>query len=183
MAGMLGLAISSLQLLLGGTKFDVFTGGFTGRSIAKMVLPGLAEFGFSGADIIGAFRNFNLGYRKQDMYRDINEAKDRFRTREVWKSVSSDQTFPVDGMIRSWQMPTGTRYRISGFATFEDSVTGVQTERPYTMLSDDNLTEEELLEQWNETFTDIQLKYQTTMVAFERHYVTHNERMSQSSSL
>jgi len=178
---LLGLAISSLELLLGGTRFDVLQGGLLGRDIAKMAMPGLAEFGFTGSDVITAFRHFNLGYRSQDMYRDWNEAKDRFANRETWKSVSSDSSFPETGMIRSWQMSEGTRYRVSGFATFEDSVTGELSERPYTMLTDDNMSEQELIDQWNETFTDIQAKYQTSMVGFERHYVWHNELMGQSS--
>ena len=181
MAGMLGLAISSLELLLGGTKFDVFQGGLLGRSIAKYVLPGMSEFGFTGKDIIGAFRYFNLGYRNQDMYRDIREYRDRFLNKESWKSVPTDQSFPEDKMIRSWQMPIGRRYRISGFATFEDTVTGELSERPYTMLVDDNLSGDELVDEWNESFTETQQKYQTRMVSFERHFVTHNEFMGQSS--
>lgn len=126
-------------------------------------------------------RAAGLGYRRQDMLRDIAQWSGYWEHREAYKNVQGGSTFPEDQMIRSFNMPEGKRYLYKGIGTFE--TTGGETfERYISIYADENLNEGDLEAELNSRFGGgWQASAQAVLLSFQRRLVYHNERMGHNN--
>lgn len=87
-------------------------GGYKGnRGEAQSYIEGFLEQGYSKGEIADTLRDLGLGYRTQNMYRDINRAiLEQFGAEGV-RRLSGSSAIP-ENLMREWQGETEYNYRV-----------------------------------------------------------------------
>lgn len=94
------------------------------RWAARMMIPGLMQLFDSPTAIVNDLISMNMGYRRQIMFRDVNEFLDIRRLASAFTGFSASAPRPDELYGRSWSMKRPERYKITGTVEVRDGVSG-----------------------------------------------------------
>lgn len=151
------------------------------RALARVVIRELVKTDPSINRAVSILRGQGLGYRYQNMRRDLREALDWHRNQDEAMRVPGSRTMPESLMVSSYNMPSKARYRIFGEITIADPVTGEPRAKLVSYYSDINLTADEEKEELEEHLRNIGSGYAQTVLDFKRIIVMHNPDLGHRS--
>ena len=101
-----------------------------------MMIPGLMDLFDTPTAIFNDLLSMGFSYRKQTMFRDINEFLDVRKLSGAFAGFSPTAPRPDEMYGRSWSMKRGERYKITGSVETLDTISGERNTKTISYYTD-----------------------------------------------
>lgn len=117
------------------------------RAWARLVIPGLVGQGFGVTRIVSQLRTMGLSYRRQDMFRDVNELRDLNLLKQPTQDLPWD-SIPKRNVMVETELKQFRKYRIYANVTYRDVKTGAESRQIISFYSNERRTKDEWITEY-----------------------------------
>jgi len=148
------------------------------RWAARMFIPGLTSIYDSPTAIVNDLLSMGYSYRRQTMFRDVNEYLDIVKLGPSFSAFSRDRPTPDELYGRSWTFRRNERYQVTGLVELRDLESGEITSRYVTYYTDEKLTGDKELDELNDYLEGLErYPYAFRVVSFTPQHGKKNMRL------